>query len=193
MWWISMSSQVGRGSESEAWGFELSVDDVVPLALLNMFKQTRTSSPKVKYCHLYKPDMFVDFIKGPQSSWDWEKHTPFPNRDPSKVPEPLWTLLKKCYSISNYFEKRHHDGKIRIQIELYLKSSNNVPRQTEMRGRDDAAWFSWSHYHYHSGNITPVRLNTPPQLSVSAISFSFSLLVLDLKCVYTDNSFYTLS
>lgn len=91
-----MSSQVGRGSESEAWEFELSVDDVVLLALLNMFKQTRTSSPKMKKCHLYKPDKFVDFIKRPQSSWDCEKHTPFPNRAPSKVPEPFWTVLKKC-------------------------------------------------------------------------------------------------
>lgn len=59
-----MSSQVGRGSESEAWEFELSVDDVVLLALLNMFKQTCSSSPKMKNLHLYKPDMFVNFIKG---------------------------------------------------------------------------------------------------------------------------------
>lgn len=62
-----MSSQVGRGSESEAWEFELSVDDVVLLALLNMFKQTCTPSPKMKKRHLSKQDKFVDFIKGPQS------------------------------------------------------------------------------------------------------------------------------
>lgn len=127
----------------------------------------------------------------------WKTH-PIPKQGPFQGTGTFMDLIEKALQHFQQIvsillpwrgKKWNDDREICIQIELYLKSSNNVQRQTEMRGRDDAAWFSWSHYHYHSGNITPVRLNTPPQLSVSAISFSFSLLVLDLKCVYTDNSF----
>lgn len=187
-----MSSQVRRGSGSEACEFELSVDDVVLLALLNMFKQTCTPSPKMKNRHLYKQvcrlHQRTSIMLGPR------KTHPIPKQGPryQNLYEPCWKSAAAFRIISILLHWRRKNKNPR-QEDLYtnwaLKSFNNVQRQTEMRGKDDAAWFSWSHYHYHSGNITPVRLNTPPQLSVSAISFSFSLLVLDLKCVYTDNSF----
>lgn len=104
-----MSSQVGKGSESEAWGFELSVDEVVLLALLNMFKQTCTPSPKMKNCHLYKAYRYVDFIKGPQSSWDQEKHTPISKQGPFKGTGTFMNLVEKMRQHFELFQGKKKD------------------------------------------------------------------------------------
>lgn len=190
-----MSSQVGEGvgiRGLRVWPL-LFVDDVDLLALSNIFNQHHQLLCLHFHCPHNKSQKLSHLQtdqacrQSSTTKLERRKNTPFTKRGSSKVQDSLWSLLKSdkafvTISILYYWKKPNQN-----RNKLCLISNSTIMcRGRQMRGRDDAARFSCT------VGIFPVRLTTPPQLSVCAISFSSSLLVLDLKYVYIDNSFYTL-
>lgn len=141
---------------------------------------------KVKSCHIYKPDQACR--QRSTTKLERRKNTPF-----TKVQDSLWSLLKSdkafvTISILYYWKKTNQN-----RNKLCFISNSTIMCRGRQRWEEEMMQPD-----SHEVIITirvgifPVRLTTPPQLSVCAISFSSSLLVLDLKYVYIDNSFHTL-